>query len=68
MVAQSMRKRVIKLTRQFMKDSAGKATKVHFIVNELGYSRRFHFWCTESADAEHTYEGILRSSSTSTIV
>ena len=39
----------------------GVRCKVYFIVNELGYSRRFHFWCTESADAEHTYEGILRS-------
>lgn len=27
----------------------------------LGYSRRFHIWCTDSADAEHTYEGLLRS-------
>ena len=40
---------------------AGVDTKVHFSVNTLGYSRRFHFWCTDSADAEHTYEGILRS-------
>ena len=40
---------------------AGQATKVHFIVNQLGYSRRFHFWCTDSQDAEHTYEGIIRS-------
>jgi len=40
---------------------AGQATKVHFIVNQLGYSRRFHFWCTDSEDAEHTYEGIIRS-------
>jgi len=40
---------------------AGKPTKVHFIVNQLGYSRRFHFWCTDRADAEHTYEGIVRS-------
>jgi len=40
---------------------AGIRRKVHFIVNELGYSRRFHFWCTESEDAEHTYEGIIRS-------
>lgn len=36
-------------------------TKVHFIVNQLGYSRRFHFWCTDSQDAEHTYEGVIRS-------
>jgi hypothetical protein len=27
----------------------------------LGYSRRFHFWCTDSEDAEHTYEGLIRS-------
>jgi transposase len=40
---------------------AGRASKVHFIVNTLGYSRRFHFWCTERADAEHTYEGLIRS-------
>ncbi|MEX2431603.1 MAG: IS21 family transposase [Dehalococcoidia bacterium] len=40
---------------------AGQAVKVHFIVNELGYSRRFHFWCTDSEDAEHTYEGLVRS-------
>lgn len=40
---------------------AGQSTKVHFIVNELGYSRRFHFWCTDSEDAEHTYEGLIRS-------
>jgi transposase len=40
---------------------AGRETKVHFIVNLLGYSRRFHFWCCERKDAEHTYEGIIRS-------
>jgi transposase len=40
---------------------AEQPTKVHFIVNELGYSRRFHFWCTDREDAEHTYEGIIRS-------
>lgn len=40
---------------------AGVTTKVVFIVNELAYSRRFHFWCTDSADAEHTYEGLIRS-------
>jgi len=40
---------------------AGQPTKVHFIVNQLSYSRRFHFWCTDSQDAEHTYEGIVRS-------
>ena len=40
---------------------AGQENKVSFIVNQLGYSRRFHFWCTDSQDAEHTYEGIIRS-------
>ena len=40
---------------------AGKRTKVHFIVNTLSYSRRFHAWCTDSEDAEHTYEGIVRA-------
>jgi transposase len=40
---------------------AGRATKVHFSVNALGYSRRFHFWCTDCEDAEHTYEGMIRA-------
>jgi transposase len=40
---------------------AGQPIKVRFIVNQLGYSRRFHFWCTDSEDSEHTYEGIIRS-------
>ena len=40
---------------------AEKPTKAYFNVNTLGYSRRFHFWCTERNDAEHTYEGIIRS-------
>lgn len=40
---------------------AGQETRVHFIVNTLSYSRRFHFWCTDSEDAEHTYEGLIRS-------
>jgi len=39
----------------------GKKRKVCFSVNTLGYSRRFHFWCTDRQDAEHTYEGIIRS-------
>lgn len=42
-------------------DIGGMETKVYFIVNTLGYSRRFHFWCTDSQDAEHTYEGLIRS-------
>ena len=40
---------------------AGEPTKVYFIVNQLGFSRRFHFWCAATYDAEHTYEGLLRS-------
>lgn len=40
---------------------AGVMVKVHFIVNELCYSRRFHFWNTDREDAEHTYEGLIRS-------
>lgn len=40
---------------------AGQPTKIYFIVNTLGYSRRFHFWCCTSLDAEHTYEGLIRS-------
>jgi transposase len=46
---------------EVMVEIARVNTKVRFCVNELGYSRRFHFWCTESEDAEHTYEGIIRS-------
>jgi transposase len=40
---------------------AGQPTTVSFIVNQLGYSRRFHFWCAAHQDAEHTYEGLIRS-------
>ena len=40
---------------------AGTPTRVHFIANTLGYSRRFHFWCAPCEDAEHTYEGLIRS-------
>ena len=39
----------------------GNRKKVHFPVNTLGYSRRFHFWITDREDAEHTYEGLIRS-------
>jgi hypothetical protein len=27
----------------------------------LGYTRRFHFWCGDSLDAEHTYDGLILS-------
>ena len=39
----------------------GEETKVHFSVNTLGYSRKFHFWGTDANDAEHTYEGLILS-------
>lgn len=39
----------------------GERTKVYFQVNTLGFSRRFHFWCAPSLDAEHTYEGLIRA-------
>ena len=40
---------------------AGQRTKVHFSVNTLSFSCRFHFWAAEREDAEHIYEGILRA-------
>jgi transposase len=40
---------------------AGQEVRVCFQPNVLAYSRRFHFWCTDSLDAEHTYEGLIRS-------
>ena len=39
----------------------GQREKVYFQVNSLGFSRRFSLWCTDSLDAEHTYEGMIRS-------
>ncbi len=46
---------------EVLTELSGEWLKVHFIVNTLGYSRRFHFWCTDCEDAEHTYEGVIRS-------
>lgn len=46
---------------EIVREIGGQQTKIHFIVNELGYSRRFHFWCSDREDAEHTYEGLIRS-------
>jgi len=40
---------------------AGKPCKVHFAVNLLGYSRRFHVWAATCEDAEHTYESLIRA-------
>jgi transposase len=40
---------------------AGQAAEVHFAVSTLSYSRRFHFWGTDSEDAEHTYDALVRA-------
>jgi transposase len=39
----------------------GIDTSIHFAVNLLAYSRRFHVWCTDREDAEHTYEALIRA-------
>ncbi|WP_051962349.1 IS21 family transposase, partial [Serratia sp. Ag2] len=39
----------------------GQLCKVNFAVNTLGYSRRFHVWATDSQDAEHTYESLVKA-------
>lgn len=46
---------------QHVTQIAGVETPAHFIVNTLGYSRRMHVWATDSEDAEHTYEGLIRT-------
>jgi transposase len=46
---------------EIYREIAGVRTKIHFSVCTLGYSRRFHLWCTDSQDAEHTYEGVIRA-------
>ncbi len=40
---------------------AGERCRVHFAVNTLGYSRRFHFVGAPCEDAEHTYETLIRA-------
>ena len=40
---------------------AGREQEVHFAVNTLGYSRKFHFVAMECEDAEHTYESLILS-------
>lgn len=39
----------------------GQRCRVHFAVNLLGYSRRFHVWAARCEDAEHTYESLIRA-------
>ena len=40
---------------------AGERFRVHFAVNLLGHSRRFHVWAAPCEDAEHTYESLVRA-------
>ena len=40
---------------------AGERQKLYVAVNTLGYSRRFHCWAALRADAEHTYESLIRA-------
>lgn len=40
---------------------AGARQKVYGAVNTLGYSRRFHGGAAPRADAEHTYESLIRA-------
>jgi len=40
---------------------AGQKTRAHFVVNTLGYSRRFDCFAGPKQDAEHTYESLVRS-------
>jgi len=40
---------------------AGQPVTVHVAVSTLSYSRRFHVWGTDSEDAEHTYEALVRA-------
>jgi transposase len=39
----------------------GRVQEVHFAVNTLGYSRRFHFVAMPCEAAEHTYESLIQS-------
>jgi len=40
---------------------AGQRCRVHFAINLLGYSRRFHVWAAPCEDAAHTYESLIRA-------
>src|SRR5271156_4266621 len=46
---------------QFRTQVNGRLQEVHFAVNTLGYSRRFHFVAMACEDAEHTYESLIQS-------
>lgn len=40
---------------------AGRLQRVYLAVNTLGHSRRFHVFAAPRADAEHTYESLVRA-------
>lgn len=40
---------------------ADETVRVHFAVNTLGHSRRFHVSAAPRQDAEHTYESLVRA-------
>lgn len=40
---------------------AGERRRIAFAVNVLGYSRAFHVFAAPRADAEHTYESLVRA-------
>jgi transposase len=46
---------------QYRTQVNGRMQEVHFAVNTLGYSRRFHFVAMVCEDAEHTYESLIQS-------
>ena len=46
---------------QYRTQVNGRMQEVHFAVNTLGYSRRFHFVAMACEDAEHTYESLIQS-------
>lgn len=37
----------------------GRLQTIDFAASTLGYSRRQFFWCTDSQDAEHSFEGLI---------
>ena len=46
---------------QYRTQVNGRMREVHFAVNTLGYSRRFHFVAMACEDAEHTYESLIQT-------
>jgi transposase len=46
---------------QYRTQVNGRIQEVHFAVDKLGSSRRFHFVAMTCDDAEHTYESLIQS-------